>query len=72
MLIADHGNCDYMLDDNNNPVTSHSTSLVPCLITRKDISLKNGNLCDVAPTLLKLLGLKIPKEMTGQVLFEKK
>jgi len=70
MLIADHGNCDYMLDEENHPITSHSTSLVPCLITRKDITLKDGNLCDVAPTLLKLLGMKIPKEMTGQVLFE--
>ena len=71
MVIADHGNCDYMLDENDNAVTSHSTSLVPCIITRKDITLKDGALCDVAPTLLKLLGLSIPREMTGKVLFEK-
>ncbi|MBE6138142.1 MAG: 2,3-bisphosphoglycerate-independent phosphoglycerate mutase [Firmicutes bacterium] len=70
MIIADHGNCDYMLDSNNNQVTSHSNSLVPCIITRKDITLKDGSLCDVAPTLLKLLGLKVPKEMTGNILFE--
>ena len=72
MIIADHGNSEYMLDENNNPVTTHSTSLVPCIITRKDITLKNGRLCDVAPTLLKLLGVKIPKQMTGDVLFERK
>ena len=72
MVIADHGNCEYMLDENNNPITTHSTSLVPCIITRKDIILKDGRLCDVAPTLLNLLNLKIPKEMTGEVLFEYK
>ena len=69
-LIADHGNCDYMLDENNNVVTSHSTSLVPCIITNKNLELQNGSLCDVAPTMLKLLGVKIPKEMTGKILIK--
>ena len=71
-VIADHGNCDYMIDEEGKPVTSHSTSLVPCLITNKNITLKNGKLADVAPTMLKLLGLKIPKDMTGEVLIQDK
>ena len=66
MIIADHGNCDYMLDENNNPVTSHSTSLVPCIITKEGLELEKGALCDIAPTMLHLLGIKKPKEMTGK------
>lgn len=68
MIIADHGNSDYMLDDNDNVITSHSTSLVPCIITKDNIRLKNGKLGDVAPTILHLLGIEIPEEMTGEVL----
>lgn len=68
LIIADHGNCDYMLDDNDNVVTSHSTSLVPCIVTDKKYVLKNGKLGDVAPTMLKIMGLDIPKEMTGDIL----
>ena len=68
VIIADHGNCDYMLDDNDNVVTSHSTSLVPCIVTDKKYVLKNGKLGDVAPTMLKIMGLDIPKEMTGDIL----
>lgn len=65
IVIADHGNCDIMWDRKHIPVTSHTTSLVPCIITNKSIKLKNGRLCDVAPTMLELLNLDIPKEMTG-------
>ena len=68
MIIADHGNCDYMLDDNDNVITSHSTSLVPCIVTDKQYKLKNGKLGDVAPTMLKIMDLDIPSEMTGDVL----
>ena len=71
IVIADHGNCDVMWDSNHNPVTSHTTNPVPCIITKKGIKLKNGKLADVAPTMLKLLDLKIPEEMTGDVLIEK-
>ena len=69
MIIADHGNSDYMLDDNDNVITSHSTSLVPCIITKEGLTLKNGKLGDVAPTILKLLDIEKPVEMTGEVLF---
>ena len=70
VLTADHGNSDYMIDENDNPVTSHSTSLVPFLITDKNLKLKNGKLADIGPTILKLLDLEIPKEMTGNILIE--
>ena len=68
IIIADHGNCDMMWDENHKPVTSHTTSPVPCIITLDNITLSNGKLADVAPTMLYLLGLEIPKEMTGKVL----
>ena len=57
-----------MWDINHNPVTSHTTSKVPCIITKENINLKDGKLADIAPTILKLLNLPIPKEMTGEVL----
>ena len=70
IIIADHGNCDVMWDKDKKPVTSHTTNPVPCIITKKDIKLKNGKLADIAPTMLKLLELKIPEEMTGDVLID--
>ena len=65
IIIADHGNCDVMWDENHNPVTSHTTNPVPCIITKEGIELNNGKLADIAPTMLELLGLPIPEEMTG-------
>lgn len=70
IVIADHGNCDMMWDDDHNPVTSHTTSPVPCIITKENISLRDGKLADIAPTMLYLLGLDIPKEMTGKCLIQ--
>ena len=70
MIIADHGNCDMMWDEFKNPVTSHTTNPVMCLITKKGIELNDGVLADVAPTMLKLIGLEIPKEMTGKSLIK--
>jgi len=72
VVTADHGNSDYMLDSNNNIITSHSTSLVPFIVTDNNISLENGKLADIAPTILKLMDLAIPKEMNGEVLFKNK
>ena len=68
IIIADHGNCDMMWDSNHNPVTSHTTNPVPCIITKEGITLKDGKLADVAPTMISLLGLDVPVEMTGEVL----
>ncbi len=70
IIIADHGNCDIMWDENHNPVTSHTLSPVPCIITMENVKVKNGKLADIAPTMLKILGLPIPEEMTGNVLIE--
>lgn len=71
IIIADHGNCDMMWDKDKKPVTSHTTNPVPCIITKEKIKLHNGILADIAPTMLELLGLPIPEEMTGQSLIEK-
>ena len=69
LLTADHGNAEAMLDEKTHQVqTSHTTNEVPFLIINgdKDIELKSdGALCDVAPTVLQLLGIKQPEEMTG-------
>ena len=71
IIIADHGNCDVMWDEKHNPVTSHTTNPVPCIITKEGIEINDGKLADIAPTMLELLGLPIPKEMTGVSLIKK-
>ena len=71
IITADHGNCDYMQDENKDIITSHSISPVPFLITDKNIQLTNGKLADIAPTILTLLNIKLPKEMTGEILIMK-
>lgn len=71
IVLADHGNAEKMRDELGNPHTAHTTNLVPVVITKKDVKLGTGSLCDVAPTLLDLLGIKQPKEMTGQSLIVK-
>ena len=68
VVTADHGNSDYMLDDNNNIITSHSTSLVPFIVTNDKYILKNGKLADIAPTILDIMGIEIPSDMTGDSL----
>ena len=70
IIIADHGNCDMMWDEEHKPVTSHTTNPVPCIITKEGIELKDGKLADIAPTMLKLLDLPIPEEMTGECLIK--
>ena len=72
MIIADHGNCDKMWDSNHLPVTSHTTNPVPCIVTKENICLEDGKLADVAPTILELINLPIPKEMTGKSLIKSK
>jgi 2,3-bisphosphoglycerate-independent phosphoglycerate mutase len=69
-LTADHGNADYMINEDGSPNTAHSLNLVPFFIIDKDWkgSIKPGKLGDLAPTILKVMGLEIPAEMTGDVL----
>ena len=71
IITADHGNCEEMLDDDGNVVTSHTTNLVHLIITKEGLQLHDGKLGDIAPTMLELLNLEIPKEMTGISLIDK-
>ena len=69
LIIADHGNADKALNDDGSPNTAHSLNPVPCILVSDDYKkIKEGILADVAPTLLKIMGIKIPKEMTGKIL----
>ena len=70
IIIADHGNPDIMVNEDGSPNTAHTTNLVPFILVDKTYSgtLKDGKLGDLAPTILTLMGLAIPSEMTGQVL----
>ncbi|TDQ79692.1 2,3-bisphosphoglycerate-independent phosphoglycerate mutase [Sphingobacterium yanglingense] len=69
IILADHGNSEFMVNEDGSPNTAHTTNLVPCILIDKDYThIKDGKLGDVAPTVLKLLGLNIPTEMTGDVL----
>ena len=73
IVIADHGNSDYMINDDGTPNTQHSMNMVPCIYVSKNATgktMKNGRLADVAPTLLHLLGVTPSSEMTGEVLIE--
>ncbi len=69
-IIADHGNADYMINEDGTPNTQHSMNLVPLFIVDNDWkgTLKPGKLGDLAPTILTVMGLDIPKEMTGNIL----
>ena len=72
LIIADHGNCEKMVDENGKPFTAHTTNKVFSILVSNDKDIKelhDGKLADVAPTLLKLLNLPIPSEMTGNPLF---
>jgi 2,3-bisphosphoglycerate-independent phosphoglycerate mutase len=69
MIIADHGNADYAVNEDGSPNTAHSLNPVPCiLVSDKYKKIDTGILADVAPTLLKIMELPIPSEMTGRVL----
>ncbi|AOF54808.1 phosphoglycerate mutase [Maize bushy stunt phytoplasma] len=70
-IVADHGNAEQMKDNQGNPHTAHTTNLVPFIVTDKNVVLKPGSLCDVAPTMLDLLEIKKPQEMTGNSLIKK-
>ncbi|WP_026759321.1 2,3-bisphosphoglycerate-independent phosphoglycerate mutase [Selenomonas ruminantium] len=71
-ITADHGNADKMMDyDNDQPFTKHTTNPVPFIVVSDRVkSVKDGALCDIAPTLLTLAGVEIPAEMTGKNLVE--
>ena len=70
LLTADHGNADMMVNQDGSPNTAHTKNLVPLFLISKEKKwqLKNGKLGDLAPTILNLMQINIPKEMTGEVL----
>ncbi len=69
LIIADHGNADKALNEDGSPNTAHSLNPVPCILISDDYrTIKEGILADVAPTLLTIMGIDIPEEMTGKVL----
>lgn len=71
-LTADHGNSDYMINDDGTPNTAHTMNPVPFMVISNDFKphVKDGKLADIAPTILHVMGLPIPTEMTGQVLVD--
>jgi len=69
LIIADHGNAEYMIQKDGSPNTAHTLNKVPCcLVGTRYKKIRSGGLADVAPTLLKLLKIEQPKEMTGKSL----
>ncbi|MFB2118895.1 2,3-bisphosphoglycerate-independent phosphoglycerate mutase [Parapedobacter sp. 2B3] len=69
IIIADHGNAEFMINDDGSVNTAHTTNLVPCILIDNDHSnIADGKLGDIAPTILTILGVPIPPEMTGNVL----
>jgi 2,3-bisphosphoglycerate-independent phosphoglycerate mutase len=72
IITADHGNADEVVTLEGNPMTAHTTNPVPVIVTKEGIELREGGILgDLAPTMLDLLGLEQPKEMTGQSLIKK-
>jgi len=71
LIIADHGNADHAINDDGSPNTAHSLNPVPCILVSGDYrKIREGILADVAPTLLKIMGVRRPAEMTGKVLID--
>ena len=67
LITADHGNAEKQLEDDGvSPHTAHTTNPVPLILTERGVTLKEGELSDLIPTALALLGLRKPAEMTGQ------
>ena len=73
IIIADHGNAEYMINYDGTPNTAHTTNLVPCILIDKDYhpALNDGKLADIAPTILYLMGIQQPPEMPGASLIRK-
>lgn len=69
IIIADHGNADFMINSDGTPNTAHTTNPVPCILIDSDYkSIHEGRLADIAPTILKILGIPAPAAMNGKAL----
>jgi 2,3-bisphosphoglycerate-independent phosphoglycerate mutase len=73
IIIADHGNADYMVNPDGTPNTAHTTNLVPCILASQQYTgqLADGKLGDVAPAILEIMGLPQPEDMTGTSLLQR-
>ncbi len=72
IITADHGNADEVLTEEGKPMTAHTTNPVPVIVTKEGIELRDGGILgDLAPTMLDLLNVDLPKEMTGKSLIKK-
>ena len=67
LITADHGNVEEMME-NGEPKTAHTTNPVPFIVIGENVELRNGILGDIAPTILQMMGIKKPEEMTGKTL----
>ena len=71
IIIADHGNADFVVNADGSPNTAHSTNPVPCFALNTDFrKIENGKLGDIAPTILQIMGVETPNEMTGNILIK--
>ncbi len=69
IILADHGNADFMINEDGTPNTAHTTNLVPCILIDSEFkAIKDGKLGDIAPSILKMMHLNIPAAMTGTIL----
>ena len=71
IITADHGNAEHMVDTDGSPFTAHTTNLVPFCVVGANVRLRDGRLADIAPTMLDLMGLNKPGEMSGETLIQK-
>ena len=71
MITADHGNAETMTQEDGSPMTAHTTNPVPFILCGAGTELRKGRLCDIAPTILDVMGLAVPEEMNGHTLIVK-
>lgn len=72
IITADHGNCEEMIRSDGKPHTYHTTNKVPFIVCDKNYTVKDGELSDIAPSILSILNIQIPKEMTGNIIIKEK
>jgi len=69
IIIADHGNADFAINEDGTPNTAHTTNPVPCILVDNTYNkIKEGKLADLAPTILTIMGIKVPSIMNGNIL----
>lgn len=72
VITADHGNADQVMNDDGSPMTAHTTNPVPVIVTKEGVEIRDGGILgDLSPTVLELLGIKQPEDMTGESLIKR-